>query len=47
MPDYIDLFIDMCDGGQEMIDAPWDEFMAAAAEMLFEHLTLEDAWEIH
>ena len=47
MPDYISLFCDMVEGGQDMTDTPWQEFQETAAEMLFEHITLEDAWGVH
>ena len=47
MPDYITFFCDMVEAGQDMTDAPWQEFEEAAAEMLFENLTVEEAWEIH
>ena len=47
MPDYITVFCDMCEDGRELADAPWEEFMLAVAEMMFEHMTLEEAWEIH
>lgn len=47
MPDYITMFCDMCDNGRDLSDAPWEEFMTAVAEIMFEHMTLEDAPEIH
>ena len=50
MPDYIQLFIDMCESGRDMSQVEWALFQETAAEAMFDNVVpfnVEDGWEIH
>jgi hypothetical protein len=45
MPDYIQLYSDMVEGGAPEIEGvTWDEFQMSAAQYLFDSLGEDDFW---
>jgi len=42
MYDYIEIFCDLIDSGNDMSDVVWSEFQEAAAIAIFQHADLEN-----